>query len=104
MAKAGSKMLSDNKNNDADPSHVSLSESDIKLSKKKGMSVFDSEGYVVDDSQEKPDPKQIGGIDLNEEAKQLAIKLRQLANKEIGVTEMQVMYIASLPRETLSFV
>ena len=51
------------------------------------------QGYVFDTSQEKPDSKKFGGIDLEEEAENLALKLLVISNTEIGVTRMQVICI-----------
>ena len=55
-----------------------------------GSDLFDGEGYMADNPQEKPDPAQLGGIGIQNEANRLAAQLRMLSNQEIGVTDMQV--------------
>ena len=55
------------------------------------------DGYMInyDDlgQQEPVNPKEIGGIVIQNEAKEIAKKLRVLANNELGVLKMQVRFI-----------
>ena len=50
----------------------------------------EGEGYVFGVEQEKASPRQMGGINIKDEARWLANKLRTLSNDEMGVTSMQV--------------
>ena len=51
-----------------------------------------SDGYSFDVEQEPTYPRQMGGINIKEEARKLATKLRILSNEEMGITSMQVRY------------
>jgi len=48
------------------------------------------DGYSFDLDQEPAYPRQMGGINIKEEARKLATKLRILSNEEMGITSMQV--------------
>ncbi|KAH3694838.1 hypothetical protein DPMN_082279 [Dreissena polymorpha] len=51
---------------------------------------FASDGYLTNPEQEKVAP--FGGIQVENEAKKLAARLRLISNEEIGVTKMQLIY------------
>lgn len=52
--------------------------------------MFSDESYYLDNRQVHVDPKQLGGIVIQDEAQKISAHLRWLSNEEIGVTKMQV--------------
>ena len=61
-----------------------------KLLKGADKALNGGDGYAFDTRQEAVDPRKMGGIRIENEARRLSSKLRRLSNNEIGVTAMQV--------------
>ncbi|KAL5022166.1 hypothetical protein ScPMuIL_001321 [Solemya velum] len=54
--------------------------------------MFSDDSYFLDNRQDQVDPKQLGGIRIQNEAQKISAHLRWLSNEEIGVTKMQAIY------------
>ncbi|XP_074642229.1 VWFA and cache domain-containing protein 1-like [Tubulanus polymorphus] len=53
---------------------------------------FWTDGFWKDRRQESTDPKELGGIDIRNEATRLSVKLRRLTNEELRVPAMQTIF------------
>jgi hypothetical protein len=104
--------FSDNVNNDSTGTDPSISSLDLdirpletskenqlhsllhirrpKITVNKNDDFEESEGYIFGVHQGSSSPGQMGGINIKNEARWLANKLRILSNEEMGVTSMQV--------------
>ncbi|XP_052058181.1 VWFA and cache domain-containing protein 1-like [Mytilus californianus] len=67
-----------------------------KLEQEAFKALFSADGYFSDTRQEPVDPKILGGIRIQIEALKLWSQLRQTANVELGIPQMQSIY-DSLP-------
>lgn len=64
-----------------------------KLEQEAFKALFSADGYFSDTRQEPVDPKILGGIRIQIEALKLWSQLRQTANVELGIPQMQVGYM-----------
>ena len=59
--------------------------------------------WNLDKTQERVDPKKMGGIYIPNEAKKTASKLRMIANSELAVTSMQVRISCSYVNDLIRY-